>query len=171
MNLANATTSEEDHKKRPIETTDCFVQDCFINRPDFKILQLGIFTCKAKEKKVSLSICRSETTLVTWKSNTFLQFVILTENTHFTGFKIAAVSHTVTNFYINTSSPKVDILSTRPNRINIYTMNHWYLYLIFKDMPRHCVYCNFAALLFLAHFRYCLQTKTKAKNLTWVQLL
>lgn len=65
VNLANAATSEEDHKKRPIETTDCFVQDCFINRPDFEILQLGIFTCKAKKKKVSLGTCRTETTLAT----------------------------------------------------------------------------------------------------------
>lgn len=41
-NSATATTREEDHRKRPIEMTHCFVQDGFINRPEFERLQLDI---------------------------------------------------------------------------------------------------------------------------------
>ena len=62
--------------------------------------------------------------------------------------------HTITNFCINISSLKTQISSARTNRINISTLNYWYLFsylskyqapacYAFKDTLRHCTYSNF----------------------------
>lgn len=51
VDLTTTTTREEDHKKRQIKTTHCFVQDGFIKRPEFERLQLAIWIWKGKKKK------------------------------------------------------------------------------------------------------------------------